>query len=544
MQVTLRNYLEMAHKLDDGTWVVRDAVGNEFWPFVNTPLSASIGHRRHGQPLTTGYPQGIEYPQVQDQIDFEASQCNIVYETWPWNCEKFNFAGSDLEEKLLVRHQNLRSDVELSQFWEMSPNIITHDAEIPAITAARKQKRALLNTRKITKKDADTRANDWFRTQKRKAQMLSGKNADNHASESLDENLSEESERHSDEQASEMGRDGGEGVKAVEGKVEREMQAEGGEGKVERKMQAEGGEDLDENISEDSERLFDEHASEDPDENLIEDLEEYFDEDNEMPSDDDVWEPDVNHTVKPKLEWNSELSVINEERSVLQHLQGDFNQIYASLEHARTNVASQGILTQVQIVDSLEQYGPYSSVSHIREIPQQAAFCPSVDTMEQLSTTLFNKTYHQWLYLLNILTRSLGSSTKPTTTFVPLYPNSQTFLAFSMSDLASFLRLWHQELTQLLKRRERNDSAKRREMVERPKVPKISKPKKPEISKLRKPEISEREEVESDLEIRWRKAWDIVWGPAVKGLPGCLYRGNPLKRDRFGDLATLYKARS
>ena len=77
--------------------------------------------------------------------------------------------------------------------------------------------------------------------------------------------------------------------------------------------------------------------------------------------------------MKSKFEWNSKLSFMNEKKIVFQHLQKNFDQIYASLKHAKTNFVFQKILTQIQIVNSLKhefdlQYDSYFFVSHIRNI--------------------------------------------------------------------------------------------------------------------------------------------------------------------------------
>lgn len=75
IQAVMRRWLDMATQLPDGTWVGRDPVGLELWPYAGTPLSASIGHKKHGLPMTTGYLDRHFYPQ--DQTQFDPDQCNI-----------------------------------------------------------------------------------------------------------------------------------------------------------------------------------------------------------------------------------------------------------------------------------------------------------------------------------------------------------------------------------------------------------------------------------------------------------------------------------
>lgn len=119
MQVSLRNFLDQAKQLDDGTWVVRDQVGFEFWPYCGTPCTPSLGHRRHGEAMHSGYPDGVEYPE--DQTSFDPDKCNITYETWIWNAEKSSFKNPDegLGAVLLARHRNLRSGPAVSKFWAL-----------------------------------------------------------------------------------------------------------------------------------------------------------------------------------------------------------------------------------------------------------------------------------------------------------------------------------------------------------------------------------------------------------------------------------------
>ena len=75
IQQTMRSFLNMATQSPDGTWTVRDTVGSPPWSFQTqytqprigfafliTPVSTSIGHRIHGKPLTTGYPEDDMYP--------------------------------------------------------------------------------------------------------------------------------------------------------------------------------------------------------------------------------------------------------------------------------------------------------------------------------------------------------------------------------------------------------------------------------------------------------------------------------------------------
>ena len=81
-----------------------------------------------------------------------------------------------------------------------------------------------------------------------------------------------------------------------------------------------------------------EHVNENSNEIFIENLE------NEMFSNDDIWKLNVNHTTKSKFEWNSKLSFMNKKKIVFQHLQKNFEQIYASLKHAKTNFVFQKVL--------------------------------------------------------------------------------------------------------------------------------------------------------------------------------------------------------
>ena len=61
--------------------------------------------RVHGQPMFSGYPEGIEYPS--DQMCFDDQRRNITYESWAWNAEKGAFHESTNDE-MLARHQDLR----------------------------------------------------------------------------------------------------------------------------------------------------------------------------------------------------------------------------------------------------------------------------------------------------------------------------------------------------------------------------------------------------------------------------------------------------
>ena len=96
-------------------WVVRDRVGLELWPHDDTPCTASIAHKIHGQVMTTGYWEGDEY---REYTTWDAEKCNILFESWCWNCEKFNFQV-EYEDDMLERHLSLREGPEIKENWEI-----------------------------------------------------------------------------------------------------------------------------------------------------------------------------------------------------------------------------------------------------------------------------------------------------------------------------------------------------------------------------------------------------------------------------------------
>ena len=140
IQVTFRNFLDQAQQLSDGTWVSRDEIGFEGWPYTNTPLTMSIGHKKHGRPLTTGYPEGVSYPT--DQKTYDETKNNFTWETWCWNCEKSSFNSRQTIDKLIARHRNLRAAEEVKQYYQIVPedelNEDTNDVEL--ITSARQKR--------------------------------------------------------------------------------------------------------------------------------------------------------------------------------------------------------------------------------------------------------------------------------------------------------------------------------------------------------------------------------------------------------------------
>lgn len=133
MQVVLRRLLDMAQEIKEepdpdhpgeNLWVVRDRVGLELWPYDNTPCTASIAHKIHGQSMTTGYWKGDEYP---DYRTWDAENCNILFESWCWNCEKSNFPA-EYEDEMLERHLNLREGADIEDIWEVrSPADVRSD---------------------------------------------------------------------------------------------------------------------------------------------------------------------------------------------------------------------------------------------------------------------------------------------------------------------------------------------------------------------------------------------------------------------------------
>ena len=122
---TYRNCLNMALKngrKEDGIWTIQDPLGLEPWPFLDTPWTGSIGHIIHGQPMITGYPPGEAYPE--DQENYDESRNNMAWETWGWNHEKQSMGDEpDLEKKILLRHQNLRSPENVKRFWEVMDDV-------------------------------------------------------------------------------------------------------------------------------------------------------------------------------------------------------------------------------------------------------------------------------------------------------------------------------------------------------------------------------------------------------------------------------------
>ena len=133
MQIVLRRLLDMAQEIKgepdpnypgENLWVVRDQVGLELWPYDNTPCTASIAHKTHGQAMTTGYWEDDEYP---DYRTWDAEKCNILFQSWCWNCEKFNFPA-EYEDEMLERHLNLREGAEINEIWEVrSPADVRSD---------------------------------------------------------------------------------------------------------------------------------------------------------------------------------------------------------------------------------------------------------------------------------------------------------------------------------------------------------------------------------------------------------------------------------
>ena len=138
--MSFRNFLDQAQQLSDGTWVSRDEIGFEGWPYTNTPLTMSIGHKKHGRPLTTGYPEGVSFPT--NQKNYDETKNNFTWETWCWNCEKSSFNSRQTIDLLIARHRNLRAAEEVKQYYQVIPedelNEDTDDVEL--ITSARQKK--------------------------------------------------------------------------------------------------------------------------------------------------------------------------------------------------------------------------------------------------------------------------------------------------------------------------------------------------------------------------------------------------------------------
>lgn len=123
MQVTLRRYLDGAiripgeHPTHGGPiWVFKDGGGFEVWPWIGTPLKLSFAHKIRGQEMTTGYTPDLYYP-IDQVRDFNKSDCNILVESWAWNCAKGNFEIP--ESVLLARFDDLRTGPDAKQFWEI-----------------------------------------------------------------------------------------------------------------------------------------------------------------------------------------------------------------------------------------------------------------------------------------------------------------------------------------------------------------------------------------------------------------------------------------
>ena len=138
---TYRNCLDMAlknGKKKDGSWTIQDELGLEPWPLLDMPWTGSIGHIVHGEPMVTGYPPGVAYPDNQE--DYDERRNNMAWETWGWNHEKRSMGDEpELMEKMLARHRNLRPAAEVKRFWELQDTIEVDPDYIDKITHARKQ---------------------------------------------------------------------------------------------------------------------------------------------------------------------------------------------------------------------------------------------------------------------------------------------------------------------------------------------------------------------------------------------------------------------
>jgi hypothetical protein len=82
MQVYLRRCLDQARKLSDNPtrdgeelWVVRDALGLEFWPWISVPLTWSMDKVTHAPEMKTGYDLQGEFHT--DQNSFDLTICSI-----------------------------------------------------------------------------------------------------------------------------------------------------------------------------------------------------------------------------------------------------------------------------------------------------------------------------------------------------------------------------------------------------------------------------------------------------------------------------------
>ena len=138
---TYRNCLDMAlknGKKKDGSWTIQDELGLEPWPLLDMPWTGSIGHIIHGEPMVTGYPPGVPYPENQE--DYDEKRNNMAWETWGWNHEKRSMGDEpELMEKMLARHRNLRPAAEVKRFWELGETMEVDPDYIDKITNARKQ---------------------------------------------------------------------------------------------------------------------------------------------------------------------------------------------------------------------------------------------------------------------------------------------------------------------------------------------------------------------------------------------------------------------
>lgn len=138
---TYRNCLDMAlknGKKQDGTWTIQDELGLEPWPLLDMPWTGSIGHIIHGEPMVTGYPPDVAFPENQEEYDEKRN--NMAWETWGWNHEKRSMGDEpELLEKMLARHRNLRPAAEVRQFWELGDPIQADSDYVDKITNARKQ---------------------------------------------------------------------------------------------------------------------------------------------------------------------------------------------------------------------------------------------------------------------------------------------------------------------------------------------------------------------------------------------------------------------
>ena len=138
---TYRNCLDRALKNGrkrDGTWTIQDELGLEPWPLLDIPWTASVGHIIHGEPMITGYPPGVAYPENQEEYDEKRN--NMTWESWAWNYEKQSMGDEpELLQKMLLRHRNLRPATEVKRFWEMEDNVRVDADYISKITNARKQ---------------------------------------------------------------------------------------------------------------------------------------------------------------------------------------------------------------------------------------------------------------------------------------------------------------------------------------------------------------------------------------------------------------------